>query len=119
MEQDLEKSWKMIVDSTGNEQIINFINYCQMLVGFKEKGLLIEEQAAYKMINAIRFDQISNSPICDEILDIASTTEMPRELSYSQPIGKWDAKTADQIKGKEWKMLVDLINKAKSSLGIS
>ncbi len=75
-----------------------------------------EEEVAYKIVKAIQFDNLTNSPECDAIFDIAGTTELPRTTSYAQPIGKWDEKTADQIKQKEWEELVRTIESAKISL---
>lgn len=116
MKIEIENLWNKIVNSNGTDRIKCFILYCEKLVEMKENGSLTEEQSAYKIVNAMRFDDICDIEICDEILDLAGTVEKPRTLSYCQPIGKWDARTADQIKQKEWKLLVEAIGRAGKCL---
>jgi len=119
MKEKLDGLWNQIKTATGDEQIKLFIQYCSRLVELKEAGGLSEEEAAYKMVGALQFDTLANSPICNDILDIAGTVEIPRITSYSQPIGSWDERTADQIKRKEWRELVVAIENAKTVLNLS
>lgn len=116
MNKKLDELWNQIETTSGDEQIKSFIQYCSRLVELKEAGELSEEEAAYKMMGALHFDTLANSPICNDIFDIAGTTELPRITSYTQPIGSWNEKTAEQIKRKEWRMLVVAIEKAKTVL---
>lgn len=113
MKEELDNWWSQIKNTTGDEQRKLFVRYCLWLIELKEEGKLSEEEAAYKMVGAIQFDNLTNSPECDAIFDIAGTTEISRTNSYRQPIGKWDEKTADQIKQKEWGELVKAIESAK------
>lgn len=115
MKEELEHWWNHINDATGDHQRKLFVHYCLRLVVLQEEGKLSEEQAAYKMVNALRFRNISDSPECDAILDIAGTVEIPRTTSYAQCIGSWDAKTADYIKREEWKELIIAIENAKTA----
>ena len=100
-------------NATGEEQRKIFVSYCLLLVQLKEQGKLSEEEVAYKIIGAIQYDNLTESPECDGIFDCASITELPRTSSYTQPIGTWDSKTADRIKQDEWKELVDAIKRAQ------
>ncbi len=116
MKEELDSWWNQIKDTNGREQKKLFVGYCLRLVQLKEEGRLSEEEAAYKMVSAIQFENLTNSSECDAIFDIAGTTEIPRIASYRQPMGKWDAKMADQIKQKEWHALTCAIDKAKKVL---
>ncbi len=119
MKEELDGWWDKIKTTIGDEQRNLFVRYCARLIQLKEEGKLTEEEAAYKMVGAIQFDNLTDSPECDAIFNIAGTTELPRTTSYKQLIGMWDAKAADQIKQKEWEELVVAIEKAKTSLKIS
>lgn len=116
MEEELEHFWNQIKNTTGNEQIKLFILYCVRLIELKENGVLSEEEVAYKMVSAIQFDNLTNSPECDAIFNIAGTTEIPRTTSYKQPIDQWDEKTANKIKQEEWRELVTTVENAKKFL---
>lgn len=116
MKEKLDSWWNQITEATGDEQRNLFVRYCSRLVELKEEGKLYEEEAAYKMVGGIQFDNLTNSPECDAIFDVAGTTELPRTTSYAQPIGKWDEKTADKIKQEEWKKLVTAVENAQSLL---
>jgi hypothetical protein len=100
-------------NATGQEQRTLFIHYCTQLIQLKEEGALTEEEAAYKIVSVIQYDNLTESPECDAIFDCALRAETPRTSSYAQPIGAWDSKTADQIKQKEWKELVDAVKRAQ------
>lgn len=119
MKEALDSWWNQIKEATGDEQRNLFVRYCSRLVELKEQGKLSEEEAAYKIVGAIQFDNLTDSPECDAIFDTAGTTELPRTSSYAQAMGKWDEKTADQIKQKEWRDLVVAIENAKNALKIS
>ncbi len=116
MEKELNNWWNKIKDAQKEEQRRLFVSYCLRLIELKKEKKLTEEQAAYQMVGVILLNNLSDYPECDTILNIASTTELPRELSYAQPIGKWDSKTADEIKQKEWEELIIAIEKAKTLL---
>ena len=118
MEKELDNWWNQIKSTAGDEQRNVFVKYCVRLVELKEEGKLNEEEAAYKMVGAIHIDNITDSPECDAIFDIAGITELPRTAPYAQKLGEWDGKIADQIKQKEWKELVMAIQRAKISLKI-
>lgn len=119
MEEELENFLDQIKNTNGDEQIKLFINYCIRLIELKEKGVLSEEEAAYKMVGAMQFENLANSPECDAIFDIAGTTEISRATSYAQPMGQWDEKTANKVKQEEWKELVAAVENAKKSLKIN
>lgn len=119
MNKKLAELWNQIETTSGDEQIKFFIQYCSCLVELKEAGELSEEEAAYKMMGALHFDTLANSPVCNDVFDIAGTVELPRITSYAQPIGSWDERTADQIKRKEWRQLVVAIENAKTVLNLS
>ncbi len=116
MEQELEHLWNQVQSAAGVEQKKLFVEYCIKLIELKDQGKLTEEQAAYKIVGGMRFDTLMDAPEIESIIDIATTTELPRITSYAQPIGEWDAKTADQIKQKEWKQLLAAVEYAKSVL---
>lgn len=119
MENELNTWWNQIKEATGEEQMHLFIQYCERLVQLKEEGTLTEEEASSKIIDAIHFDNLNDSPECAEIFDSAGDAEIPRTMSYAQPIDSWDEKTADKIKQKEWSALVFAIKNAKASLKIN
>ena len=104
--------WKKLEKSSGDEQKKIFISYCKKLIELKEKGEMREEDAAYGMVGAIRFDSLTSDPQLQVILDAAGDTELAREHSYD-PAVKWDQKTADALKGKQWKGLVQAVKLAE------
>lgn len=118
MDKEIDNWLNQIKNATGNEQKELFVRYCITLIQLKEEGKLSEEEASYKMVNAIQSDNLTDSPECAAIFDMAGVTEFPRTTSYRQPIGKWNAKMADQIKHKEWEELVNVIKNAKTSLNM-
>ena len=116
-EKELDKLWNEIVGATGNEQRNLFVLYCERLVQLKEEGKLTEEQASYKMVGAIQFDNLTDSPEIDAIFDQASIVELPREISHEQlALGGQNGETANQIKQKEWAELVKVIERTKNVL---
>mgnify|MGYP000231595317 CR=1 FL=1 len=108
-----KKLWNQLREATGDEQIHLFIEYCIGLIKLKEEGILTEEEVGYQITGAIQFDTLTKSPVCDAVFDISGTLELPRITSYAQPIGNWDERTADQIKQKEWRDLVRVVESAK------
>jgi hypothetical protein len=118
-ENQIQTLWNQLRGATGNEQTQLFVKYCTRLIELKEEGTLTEEEAAYKMVGAIQFDNLADSPVCDAIFSIAGTVELPRTTSYAQSIGKWDERTADQIKQKEWRELVQVVESVKSRVKAS
>ncbi len=119
MENELDKLWNKIKETTDEQQVHLFVRYCEKLVQLKEEGKLTEEEASSKIIDAMQFDTLGDSPECAEIFDSAGDTEIPRTMSYVQPIGSWDAKTADKVKQEEWNALVFAIKNAKASFKIN
>lgn len=101
-------------EASGDEQIQLFVEYCIRLIESKEEGVLSEEEVGYQITGAMLFSTLTKSPVCDAIFDISGTLEMPRITSYAQPMGKWDERTADQIKQKEWRELVRAVECVKT-----
>ena len=116
MENELDDYWDKVKNSTGKDQIKIFVNYCTYLIRLKDEGKLSEEDAAYKMVGTIQFDNLTDSPECDAIFDAAGTAELPRNLFYAQPMGEWDEKTANHIKQKEWEEVVSAVRNAENML---
>lgn len=112
MEKELSTYWDQIKSATGDNQKKLFIEYCQRLVKLKEKGELTEEEAADRMFDGIEFNNLTISPECESIFDIAGTTKVPRSTSYAQPIAGWNEKVANDVKQQEWRELVIAIEKA-------
>jgi hypothetical protein len=116
MEKEISQLLDKLEKASNDEQKRLFVLYCLKLIECKEKGELREEEAAYKMVGAIQFDNLSDSPECEAIFDIAMTAEISRELSYAQPMEQWNEKTADKIKEKEWRELIITVQRAKKIL---
>lgn len=96
---------------TEKAQRRSFVKLCESLVASVEKGELREEEAAYKIVEAGLFD---GWPEGEAIFDAAADAKMPREMTYAQNMDHWDQKTADVLKQKEWKKVVDAVEKAKT-----
>ncbi len=115
MQTDLNNLWNEIKKAKGDEQRKLFVNFCDGLIGLKEEGLLSEEEVANKIVSAMmEFNDLNNYPECEVIFESAATAELPRDISYAQSMGKWDKKTADHIKQKEWEELVAAVKYAKN-----
>ncbi len=93
-----------------------FIDFCSRLVEYKEKGDINEEDAAYRMVGAIQFDNLAYSPECAPIFDIAGITELPRDIVLDWQVKELSGKTTDQIKQIQWKKLVIAIEQAKQKV---
>lgn len=107
--EELFDMWEQLKSSSGDSQRSIFFEYCNKIVTLKENGILSEEEAGYEIIRAIKFKDLSSSPLCEAVFGAAGVVEVPRVASYAQKIGEWDQKTADQIKAREWEALVALI----------
>lgn len=95
------------------EQKKLFIELCAKLVEAQERGELSEEEAARQMVEAGLSlpDRLDRKELA-EIFDLAGDVEIPRTSSYRQGIGLWNKETADKLKQKEWRQLVEAITKA-------
>jgi len=116
MKEELDNWLNQINVAKGAERKKVFINFCMRLIELKEEGNLSAEAAAYEIMNALKFDDLSDCPECEAIFDVAGTTEIPRELSYAQPIDNWNAEMAQKIKEGEWEELVSAIYSARDAL---
>jgi len=107
--------WKKLEKSSGDVQKKIFILYCKKLIELKDKGEIREEDAAHGMVGAIRFDVLTSDSQLQAILDVAGDTELAREHAYD-PAVKWDQKTADALKGKQWQRLVESVKLAEKKI---
>lgn len=116
METELTRLWKQLAAHTGVQQKKMFIDFCSRLVGYKEKGDISEEDAAYRMVGAIQFENLSDSPECQLIFDIAGITELPRDIVLDWQVKELPGKSASEIKQIQWARLVDAIEMAKQQI---
>ncbi|MDR3558515.1 MAG: hypothetical protein P4L61_03215, partial [Candidatus Pacebacteria bacterium] len=87
--------------ASGKEQERLVIQYCEKLIELKDSGKIREEEASYYIVAAL-LPVSSMTPEVAAIFDSAADAEIDREVSYGQPIGEWNQKTADKIKQEEW-----------------
>lgn len=102
-----------IVKASGRERDRLIVKWCQKMIALKNAGEISEEEVGGDTVE-VMFR--TRSDLLDPIFDAAADMELPRETSYAQPIGHWDAKTADAIKAKEWKIYVDAVEQAAKQL---
>ena len=112
MKKELQKLENQLRETSGEKQRKLYVEYCARLVECVEKGEVSEEEAAYSMVefSPKNFDEW---PEVLAIFDAAADAEMPREMSYTQNMDYWDQKTADVLKVREWKKVVDAVENAK------
>lgn len=115
MEKEIKQLRNKLKEASGDEQRKLYVELCSKLVELKETGEIREEEAAYEMVGSF-FKNLSESPECAAIFDAAADVEIPRETSNTQPMGRWDEKTANVLKERQWGKLVDALEKAKKSL---
>lgn len=116
MNEELNHWHEQIAATSGDEQIRLFVRFCTRLVELRDEEKLTEEEAAYYIVGNMQFDTLTNSPVCEAIFDVAGTVELPRETSYTQLLGSWDKKTADDLKEKEWQELLAVIKTAEGQM---
>lgn len=72
------------------------------------------EEAADHLVSLLMLDDtLLAYPEVKDILGALGATAIPREVSYAQPIGTWNAEAADQIKTQEWAQVVAAIEDAE------
>jgi len=116
MKNKIEKLWKIVKKATGSKQRKLFIEFCRTLIDLKEGGELTEEEASYRMVAGIYFENITQSPECDAILDAAGVTEIPRDTSYGASGGEWTEDIANKLKEKQWSAVVEAVERAEEHI---
>ncbi|HEY1041451.1 MAG TPA: hypothetical protein VGE63_01865 [Candidatus Paceibacterota bacterium] len=118
MEEELEKIWNHMHEAPEREQIKLFLEYCDKLVEYKDKGECSEEFVGYRVTGiGLQFDAISDSNIFEDLLSVASDMEWSRNISYKQDIDSWNAERAEDIKSEEWKMFLKALAEAHAQYG--
>lgn len=115
MSQELNLIQEQIKNSSGKEQLKLFVSYCEKIIQMKEQGVFSEEEAGYNIYGVI-LNHFFHSPECEEVFDVVSSLEIPRESSYLQSHEIWNQETADAIKKQGWKDLLEAVNKLSRSL---
>jgi hypothetical protein len=114
MENPLPEALEAIEKSSGKDKIEKYIAYCEELISMKDQGLLREEQVGYWIVGAGLFTKVDmGSETIERVFSAAADLEIPREMSVTQRMGSWDAKTADYLKRKEWEILLSAIEAVK------
>lgn len=118
----IDSLWQRLKTTTSDDFAQMYVEYCSKLIELKEKDEIREEEAAYQMVSVVSSDQFTDLskkyPECENIFDAAANTEIPREVSYTQPMGEWNQKTADDRKKEEWENLVNTIITARQRFNI-
>jgi len=94
-----------------------FLEYCRICIEEKEKGILREEEVGYKICGC-RFlkKELVEIPELYDLITSACDMEIPRESSSGAGISlsdKWDEKSADDYKRKQWEEFLWLYKQAK------
>jgi hypothetical protein len=94
-----------------------FLEYCRVCIEEKNKGILREEEVAYKICGCMFLKKgLSDISELDDIIMYACDMEIPRESSFGAGISlsdKWNEKNADDYKRKQWEEFVLLYEQVK------
>jgi hypothetical protein len=109
MKNEIEKIWDELNITTGEERKKTFIRYCNKLIECKEKGEMTEEEASYRIVGAIQFEDLNSCTEFDDIFDCASVCEIPRDSLRENIADQWNQDVANKRKEEEWKNVVKAV----------
>jgi len=114
----VDELFKKIQEVPLKEKPSVFLEYCDECIALKDKGVLREEEVAYKITGCIFMRELDQFPEIEKVIEHASIMETPREMSAGAGINigdKWTQEIADEYKQKEYKELMRMIAGAKNA----
>lgn len=95
-----------------------FLNSCLSQLAAVEQGACSIESAAERLVAFfLSHEELLFDPELESIFAAAGRAELPRETSYAQPIGHWNAGEADRLKQEEWQEVARRIRAYAASGG--
>ncbi len=91
----------------------DIISRCEAWVSAVDLGTMTEEQASYAIADLLMREGVSGGREFEALSDAVADAQIPREVSYRQPIGEWQEDVAAKLKKREWERVVGELRRVR------